>query len=68
MRSTRRVSWTRTVSWASMEAPPEVACLETHAILGGFSLRSKSRRGSLFMTDPHLNRVKPLTLNNLSVN
>jgi hypothetical protein len=29
MRSTRRISWTRTVSWVIMDAPPRVACLDT---------------------------------------
>src|SRR5688572_16667249 len=61
MRSTKRTSWTRTVSWAIMDVPPRVGCLDTRhprrllspgQVLPGYY--------TLFMTNPRLTaRLSP---------
>jgi DNA-binding transcriptional regulator YiaG len=52
-RSSRRTSWTRTESWAIMEVPPRVACLDTrHARRPFASGQVDSQPYAAIMTQP----------------
>ena len=48
MRSTRRMSWTRTVSWVIMEAPPGVACMDTRHPRGLLASKQVLMRLSIY--------------------
>ena len=58
-RSTRRISCTRTVSWAIMGAPPRVASLDTRHPRGLCASSEAPTQAALFMTRPHLTYASP---------
>src|SRR5215207_4193214 len=60
MCSIRRISWTRTVSWVIMEAPPGVSCLDTRHPRRLFASGQASTRFLLIYDQPSVRHASPM--------